>query len=225
MMRLLNCWQYSIFGKTREGSAMYFWLVWIIFLGVNTNLEGLRGTRGRLNPPTSRQIEHWLLIYINIQYHKIPIASRAISLIISCNGLSCSIIFQLDASTLPILHSTPATFTYLQAAVQSTTLLCSKCSNHLNLPHLVTSATLHCIQYIVFRSGLELGKKRCWYENNNHSRSKFWRGKLRAKPEARARSARELRAKPEPRAKPEIERGRGLGRGLGEPLLRKFLKI
>ena len=46
----------------------------------------------------------------------------------------------------------------------------------------------------------------------------------RAKPESRARSARELRAKPEPRAKPEKKRGRGLGRGLGEPLPRKFLK-
>ena len=43
-----------------------------------------------------------------------------------------------------------------------------------------------------------------------------------------ARSARELRAKPEPRVKPEkpeIERGRGLGKGLGEPLPRKFVNI
>ena len=48
---------------------------------------------------------------------------------------------------------------------------------------------------------------------------------LRAKPESRARSARELRAKPEPRAKSEKNRGeRGLGRELGEPLPRKFLK-
>ena len=47
---------------------------------------------------------------------------------------------------------------------------------------------------------------------------------LRVKPESRARSARELRAKPEPRVKPEKKRGRGLGRGLGEPLPRKFLK-
>ena len=46
----------------------------------------------------------------------------------------------------------------------------------------------------------------------------------RAKPESRAQSARELRAKPEPRANPEKKRGRGLGRGLGEPLPRKFLK-
>ena len=46
----------------------------------------------------------------------------------------------------------------------------------------------------------------------------------RAKPESRAPSARELRAKPEPRAKPEKKRGRGLGRGFGEPLPRKFLK-
>ena len=35
--------------------------------------------------------------------------------------------------------------------------------------------------------------------------------KLRAKPESRARSARELRAKPDPRAKPEIKRGEGSG--------------
>ena len=47
---------------------------------------------------------------------------------------------------------------------------------------------------------------------------------LRAKPQPRA-SARELRAKPESRAKPEIKRGKGLERGLGEPLPRKFLKI
>ena len=46
----------------------------------------------------------------------------------------------------------------------------------------------------------------------------------RAKPESRARSARELRAKPKPRAKPEKNRGRGLGRGLGEPLPRKFFE-
>ena len=68
--------------------------------------------------------------------------------------------------------------------------------------------------------------------------TKFSNRKLRAKPESRARSAREsrakpelkarsaweLRAKPEPMAKPEKKRGRGLGRGLGEPLSRKFLK-
>ena len=44
----------------------------------------------------------------------------------------------------------------------------------------------------------------------------FWKGggpKLRAKPESRARSARELRAKPDPRAKPEIKRGEGSGEG------------
>ena len=42
---------------------------------------------------------------------------------------------------------------------------------------------------------------------------------------SRGREAPEkLRAKPEPRAKPENNRGRGLGRGLGEPLPRKFLK-
>ena len=36
---------------------------------------------------------------------------------------------------------------------------------------------------------------------------------------------RDLRSKPESKAKPEIERRRGLGRGLGEPISRKFLKI
>ena len=46
-----------------------------------------------------------------------------------------------------------------------------------------------------------------------------------AQPEPRARSARELKEKPELRAKPEIERGRGLGRGLGQPIPRKFLKM
>ena len=37
--------------------------------------------------------------------------------------------------------------------------------------------------------------------------------KLRAKPESRARSARELRAKPDPTAKPEKKRGEGSGEG------------
>ena len=35
----------------------------------------------------------------------------------------------------------------------------------------------------------------------------------------------ELKAKPKPRAKPEIKRGRGLRRRLGESLPRNFLKI
>ena len=42
----------------------------------------------------------------------------------------------------------------------------------------------------------------------------------RAKPESRARSARELMAKPEPRAKPEKKRGEG-----SEPLPRNFFEI
>ena len=49
--------------------------------------------------------------------------------------------------------------------------------------------------------------------------------KLRAKPESRARNARKFRAKSDPRAKPEKKWGRGLGRGLGEPLPWKFLKL
>ena len=42
--------------------------------------------------------------------------------------------------------------------------------------------------------------------------------KLSAKPESKARSAREVRAKP------KKKRGRGFGRGLGEPLPRTCLK-
>ena len=49
--------------------------------------------------------------------------------------------------------------------------------------------------------------------------------KLGGSESGEARSARDLRAKPESRAKPEKERGRGLGRGLGEPLPRKILKF
>ena len=48
-------------------------------------------------------------------------------------------------------------------------------------------------------------------EMNNY---KHIGGELRVKPKRRARSARDLRSKPESKAKPEIERGRGLGRGL-----------
>ena len=51
----------------------------------------------------------------------------------------------------PPLTSRPATSTFLQADSQSSTLLRSRCPNHLNLPHLTTSATLctnpHCISY------------------------------------------------------------------------------
>ena len=50
-------------------------------------------------------------------------------------------------------------------------------------------------------------------------------GPNRAKPESRARSARDLRAKPESRASPRKSGGRDLGRGLGEPLPRKFLEF
>ena len=39
-------------------------------------------------------------------------------------------------------HLTPATTTFLQADTQSSSLLCSTCPNHPNLPHLTTSATL-----------------------------------------------------------------------------------
>ena len=45
------------------------------------------------------------------------------------------------------LHLTPATSTYLEADTQSSTLLRSRCPNHLNLPCLTTSATL-CTMYI-----------------------------------------------------------------------------
>ena len=40
------------------------------------------------------------------------------------------------------LHLTPATSTFLQADTQSSTLLRSRCPNHLNLPRLTTSTTL-----------------------------------------------------------------------------------
>ena len=61
---------------------------------------------------------------------------------------------------------------------------------------------------------------------NQDSKSKV-EGEARIEGAKRPRiegKARELRAKPEPRAKPEKKRGVGLGIGLGEPLLRKFLK-
>ena len=48
---------------------------------------------------------------------------------------------------------------------------------------------------------------------------------IRAKPESGAWSAWDLRAETESRAKPEQKRGSGLGRGLGEPLPRKFLEF
>ena len=53
----------------------------------------------------------------------------------------------------------------------------------------------------------------------------FGRGKLRVKPESRAWRARVLRAKPEPRVQPEIDRGRGLGRGSVSPSPENFWKF
>ena len=50
-------WQYSICGKTRRGSAMYFWLnQW----GVNVDLEGWRNRRVVKQTPLPRQIKPWL---------------------------------------------------------------------------------------------------------------------------------------------------------------------
>ena len=70
------------------------------------------------------------------------------------------------------------------------------------------------------RDGLQGGIPQIARQGQNLGRSK-----LRAKPESRAWSARELRAKLEPRAQPETDWGRGLGRGLGEPLPRNFWKF
>ena len=49
--------------------------------------------------------------------------------------------------------------------------------------------------------------------------------KLRPEPEVRAHSALGLKAKPKARTKPKIERSKGLGKRLGEPLPRNFLII
>ena len=49
--------QYSICGKTRGGSAMYFWLILTIFSGGQYKLGGLIWEEPD-NPPTPRQIEH-----------------------------------------------------------------------------------------------------------------------------------------------------------------------
>ena len=45
------------------------------------------------------------------------------------------------------LHLTPATSTFLQANTKSSTLVRSRCPNHLNLPCLTTSATLYTQDY------------------------------------------------------------------------------
>jgi len=63
------------------------------------------------------------------------------------------------------------------------------------------------------------------FQRDDHCRSKFQMGKLKTKPKPIAQNDRELRAKPKPRAKPEIYRGRDLGRGFGEPFPGKFVKI
>ena len=51
------------------------------------------------------------------------------------------------------LHLAPATSTFLQADTQSSPLLRSTCPNHLNLPHLTTSATL-CTPRRLYKSTL-----------------------------------------------------------------------
>ena len=59
-------YQYSICGKTRGGSAVYFWLIFTIFSGVYTNLEGWEAPEG-VKPPNPWQIEHWLILIFIIQ--------------------------------------------------------------------------------------------------------------------------------------------------------------
>ena len=51
------------------------------------------------------------------------------------------------------LHLAPATFTFLQADTQSSTLLRSRCPNHLNLPRLTTSTTF-CTPRRLYKSTL-----------------------------------------------------------------------
>ena len=51
------------------------------------------------------------------------------------------------------LHLAPATSTFLQADIQSSTLIHSRCPNHLNLPRLTTSATL-CTPRRLYKSTL-----------------------------------------------------------------------
>ena len=55
--RFSNYQQYSICGKTRGGSAIYFWLILTFFWGFNTNFGGWETPEG-VKPPTPRQIEH-----------------------------------------------------------------------------------------------------------------------------------------------------------------------
>ena len=64
------------------------------------------------------------------------------------------VILHTFSSSLPILlflTSHPATSTFLQADTQSSTLLCSRCPNHLNLLRLTISAKL-CIPKRLYKS-------------------------------------------------------------------------
>ena len=49
-----------------------------------------------------------------------------------------------------LLRLTPAISIYLKANTKSSTFLCSRCPNHLNLPCLTTSATLYVLYYYTY---------------------------------------------------------------------------
>ena len=83
--------------------------------------------------------------------------SLHISLIIAHSGKTKQfhVIIHTFSPSLPAptlhFHFIPATSIFLQSDTQSSTLLCSRCPNHLNLPCITTSATL-CLPKRLYKS-------------------------------------------------------------------------
>ena len=81
-------------------------------------------------------------------------------------GLSVTVGLQVFLS-LP-LHLYPATFTYLQADIQSSTLLHSRCPNLLYLSRLTTSATLCTPKRLQIHTALSILQRHSTHPSHHH---------------------------------------------------------
>ena len=96
---------YSIYGKTRGGSAMYFLLILTIFTGGSIQTWGMRGTRGELPPPTPDKSNTGNGAFVCIQIKTWTLLKTIIDI-------------NIDIVSLYIVHCTSQIFTNIQDVYQ-----------------------------------------------------------------------------------------------------------